>query len=458
MARAWLRRLRVGVTGIGNSGKSVFVTSLVSHLENHDPDRLRLGADGGALVQRFRLLPPAPGEAALDVDGFRRTLVDHGRWPRKTRAESHLRLAFERSDWHVLGAELHLFDFPGERMADAAMLGRDFAEWSDAVLGPLTYDRPTAELASRFQAALEQPDPTEEDLLASYRDALARLTLAYRPRITPSTFLLGEDGSMARPGSPESIAAERRSGLAGGEFAPLPTALRERRAELYWRFSERYLDYRNRVVAPVFDFLRRCHRLVVLVDLPGILMGGTGRYNDQRELLKVLFSALDPHRGLTGRLVGAAAEGLSAGRLRPGGITRVALVASKADLVHPSDRSRLLALLRDMARRPAEDHGDWRTSFHTASAVVSTRPAPGDDHALVGRTLLDGDGEVRPPDAPALRFAVSKVPETWPEAWEPGDYLFPDVFPEVPRRIDLPPKQFGLDGVLETVLADRLLE
>ncbi len=458
MARAWLRRLRVGVTGIGNSGKSVFLTSLVSHLQDHDPDRLRLGADGSARVHRFRLLSPAHDEAAFDVDGFRRTLVDHGRWPRKTRAESHLRCAFERSDWRLLGAELHLFDFPGERMADAAMLGRDFADWSDAVLGPLMYDRPTAELASRFLAALEQQDPTEASLLAGYRDALARLTLAFRSRITPSTFLLGEDGVMARSGPPEAIAAERVSGLPGAEFAPLPVALRERRPDLYWRFSERYLDYRERVVTPVFAFLRRCHRLVVLVDLPGILMGGTGRYNDQRELLKVLFAALDPHRGVTDRLIGMTAEGLSAGRLRPGGITRVSLIASKADLVHPSDRGRLLALLRDMARRPAEDHGGWRASFHTASAIVSTRPAPGDDHALIGRTLLDGGGDPRPPDAPALRYAVSAVPESWPESWEPGDYLFPDVYPEVPRRIDLPPKQFGLDGVLEAVLADGLLE
>ncbi len=458
MAHAWLRRLRVGVTGIGNSGKSVFLTSLVSHLEDHDADRLRLGADGSARVQRFRLLPLAPDEAAFDVDGFRRTLVDHGRWPRKTRAESHLRCAFERSDWQVLGAELHLFDFPGERMADAAMLGRDFAEWSDVVLGPLTYDRPTAELASRFLAELEQPDPTEEALLAGYRDALARLALAFRPRITPSTFLLAEDGSMARPGPPETIAAQRLSGLPGAEFTPLPAGLRQRRPDLFWRFGERYLDYRERVASPVFAFLRRCHRLVVLVDLPGILMGGTGRYNDQRELLKVLFAALDPHRGLAERLIGITAEGLSAGRLRPGGITRVSLVASKADLVHPADRGRLLALLRDMARRPAEDHGGWRASFHTASAIVSTRAAPGDEHALIGRTLLDSGGQPRPPDAPALRYAVSTVPESWPESWQPGDYLFPDVYPEVPRRIDLPPKQFGLDGVIDAVLADRLFE
>ncbi len=457
MGRPWLRRLRVGVTGIGNSGKSVFLTSLVSHLEDHDPGRLRLGRDGEALVARFRRLPPGPGEAPFDAESFRRTLVDHGRWPVKTRAETHLRCGFERTDWRFTRVELHLYDFPGERMADAGMLGSDFATWSDAVLGPLQYDLRTAELAKPYLAALEGADPDEATLLEAYRLTLARLALAFRPRITPSTFLLGEDGAMARPGSPAQIAAARPSGFHGEEFAPLTAALRARRSDLFWRFAERYDRYRDAVVTPIFSFLRRCHRLVVLVDVPGILMGGTGRYNDQRELLKTLFGALDSERGPIDRAAGLTVEALTAGRIRPGGIARLALIASKADLVHPTDRGRLVALLRDMARRMAEDRPGWRASFHAASAVVSTRSA-GDGRELIGRTVLDADGSPRSAAEPPLRYPVSELPETWPDDWQPGDFVFPDVHPDAPRRMDLPPRQFGLDGVLEFLLARDLVE
>lgn len=458
MGRAWLRRYTVGVTGIGNSGKSVFLTSLIAHLEDHDPDRLRLGGDGDARVVRYRALPLREGEAPFDAEGARRTLVDHGRWPVKTRAESHFRCTFERSDWRMTAAELHLFDFPGERMADAAMLGRDFAAWSDAALSPLRYDLRTAELAAPFLAAIEDREADEAALLDAYRLVLARLALAYRPRITPSTFLLGEDGSMAREDRPEAIAAVRPSGLEWAEFAPLPPAIREARPELHWSFAERFRRYRDSVVAPIFDFLRRCHRLIVLVDVPGILMGGTGRYNDQRELLKTLFAAVEAPRGPIERLAGLTLETVTAGRVRPGGIARVSLVASKADLVHPGDRGRLVGLVRDMARRFADDRPAWRTTYHAASAVVSTRTAPGEGRELVGRTVLDADGGVRSPSASPLRYPVSEVPESWPDEWEQDDFSFPDVYPEVPRRMDLPPRQFGLDGVLERLLGRELAE
>lgn len=39
------QRIRVGVIGMYQSGKTVLLTSLINHLLNHDPDRLPLGTD-----------------------------------------------------------------------------------------------------------------------------------------------------------------------------------------------------------------------------------------------------------------------------------------------------------------------------------------------------------------------------------------------------------------------------
>src|SRR3954471_7205374 len=80
---------RVGVVGLYNAGKTVLLTSLVNHLEHHDPDRFRLGT-GDATVRKFELGRPDPGWAHFNYAGFRDALVHHGKWPEKTRDRSQL--------------------------------------------------------------------------------------------------------------------------------------------------------------------------------------------------------------------------------------------------------------------------------------------------------------------------------------------------------------------------------
>ena len=39
LARLWTEEVRVGVVGLHAAGKTVFLTSLINHLRDHDPDR-----------------------------------------------------------------------------------------------------------------------------------------------------------------------------------------------------------------------------------------------------------------------------------------------------------------------------------------------------------------------------------------------------------------------------------
>ena len=106
---------RVGVVGLYNAGKTVLLTSLINHLQDHDPDRFPLGEPGHVRPQVRPSLPPDPGWAAFNYAGFRDALVHDGRWPEKTRDRSQFACQFERSDWTFSDCLLKLYDLPGER-------------------------------------------------------------------------------------------------------------------------------------------------------------------------------------------------------------------------------------------------------------------------------------------------------------------------------------------------------
>ena len=79
----------------------------------------------GTAVRKFEPVPPDAGWPQFNYAGFRDALVHSGRWPEKTRDRSMYACRFERSDWTFSDVLLKLYDLPGERLADAAMLGRD---------------------------------------------------------------------------------------------------------------------------------------------------------------------------------------------------------------------------------------------------------------------------------------------------------------------------------------------
>ncbi|MFM8272608.1 MAG: YcjX family protein [Gemmata sp.] len=446
---------RVGVVGLYSAGKTVLLTSLINHLQDHDPDRFPLGRPGTTL-RKFTVRGPDRGWGAFNYAGHRDALVSHGRWPSKTTDRAQFVCKFERSDWTFSDCLLKLYDLPGERIADAAMLGRDFTAWSERMLHLFANDSTYRNCSAPFLDVIRQPAPPETALLSAYKLALANLILNFKPLISPSTFLLDLKGQPARPAAPDQLAAARHCGVdAESQFCPLPADLRRSGSELFEQFSRRYNRYVAEVVVPTVAAFRSCTALVVLVDVTMLLAGGVGMYDDNRQIVRDLFDVLSPGESPT---FGPIARGLSKLFLphqwRPGWITRVAFVAPKMDLVHPLDRDRMSLLMRRMVERFATDRDGLRHQLFNVSSVVSTKALPCEPagpRLLVGTPLRGADGRKVPPGA-EQRFTVSELPDDWPIEWQPGRYAFPEVYPQMPVRKDYPPDQVNLDKLATFVI------
>lgn len=433
------REHRIAVTGIAGGGKTVFLTSLISHLIEHDPWHFVFGDE--AKVTDFRELRVKGGVGQpFRLEAFRDSLSRRRVWPAKSVDCAHYRCEFVRSDFHYRRERLHFFDLPGERVADACVAVHEaFAGWSDHLLGHFKDHSEYGDLAADFLRLQQAETVVAGDLVACYRRLLARLILNFKPLISPSTFLLDERGQPAVAADADALANSRCSGLENGEFAPMSGALRRRCPEVARQFAVAYRAYRRSVALPVFDELRNCTHLVVLVDIPSLLLGGDGRYNDNRKTLLDLFEVLRPDSLIGARL-------LSLFGIRSCSLRKVAFVAAKADTVRAADveNGRLLGLLRSMTDRARHVLPGVDCDWFASSACVSTRSgnSPG---TLIGLTPHTGaDSEVE--------FEVSELPESWPRSWAPGQFHFTRVLPRAPANLQVPPTQMGVDRVMDFLL------
>jgi hypothetical protein len=83
---------------------------------------------------------------------------------------------------------------------------------------------------------------------------------------------------------------------------------------------------------------------------------------------------------------------------------------------------------------------------------VNSTQHPADGSFLIGKPMFDETGMRLPADAPEKSYAVSKVPEKWPERWSSGEFAFPEVYPALPQGRFMLPKHIRLDEVFRFVL------
>jgi len=336
--------IRLGVTGLRRSGKTVFVTSLVNNLLH--PQRLSFleAVRSGRLVAAR--LEPQPDLAVprFDYEGRLADLrADPPSWPEPTKAVSRVRLALRYRPAGLLRRRLtemstltlDIVDYPGEWLLDLPLLGQDYATWSAATL-ELAAQPSRAALAAEWRNHLGQFDAAGPADEAAAR-TLARLYTAYlvacRDSRAPLSLL--QPGRFLEPGE--------MAGAPALAFCPMPVTGRTARGTLGRLMEDRFEAYKHAVVRRFFrEHFAKLDRQVVLVDLLGALNAGAPGAHDLRAALTASLEAF--RHGRPSRLE----------RLFRSRIDKVLFAATKADHVAADQHKALRGLLGqlvDEARR-----------------------------------------------------------------------------------------------------------
>ncbi|SLN72466.1 YcjX family protein [Ruegeria meonggei] len=441
--------IRLGVTGLARSGKTVFITSLVANLL----DRGRM--PGLAAQQEGRInavyLQPQPDDTVPRFDYENHLAALSGpepHWPDSTRAVSELRLSFKARPAGMLAGlqgprtvHLDIVDYPGEWLLDLALLDKSYEDWSAETLERLT----SRGEAATFLAQSKTTDPAEAHD-EPRAQALAKEFAIYLNAARDAGFYDCTPGRFLLPGD-----------LAGSPvltFAPLPVDGPAPRHSLHREMARRYEAYKSQVVKPFFrDHFSRIDRQVVLVDALGAIHKGPQAVEDMRRAMGDILSAFRPGRNawLSQLLLGKRVE-------------RILFAATKADHLHHQQHPRLThimeALTRD-ARDRASFAGAETAALSLASLRATTeeiRTHDGAELPCVRGTLLEGkQAAFYPGDLPEDPAHLMGPARNGAESWLDEDFGYMSFAPaHLTLRPGDGPPHIRLDRAAQFLIGDRL--
>ncbi|MBV7407551.1 YcjX family protein [Maritimibacter sp. DP1N21-5] len=442
--------IRLGVTGLSRSGKTVFITSLVANLMNRERMVGLVPAAEGRILTAFLQPQPHDDVPRFDYETHLSAMTGPDpHWPDSTRAISELRLSFRIKPGGLLAGvrsprtvHLDIVDYPGEWLLDLALLDQDYATWSADALARAA-PRGSASDFLAMARETEAKDRFEEPEAKTLADSFARYLRDAREAgfsdCTPGRFLL--------PGEMEGSPALT--------FAPLPKPDRTPRGSLYREFERRFEAYKSKVVKPFFrDHFARIDRQVVLVDVLGAIHAGPAALEDLRRAMAEILSAFRPGRNawLTQLFVGRRVE-------------KILFCATKADHLHHLQHARLTAIMAALMR-DARDRADFAGAQTGAMSIAALRTTTEEtiDHQgekldCVRGTLLDGDKRAAfyPGELPEDPAQLLKPARDGAVDWLDADYGIMRFRPaEITLRPGEGPPHIRLDRAADFLIGDRL--
>lgn len=434
------KKIRLAVTGLSRSGKTVFITSLINQIIAGDKLEMLKRKSG---KQFLASIIPNESLKLFNYDDYSKALRnEHPIWPVSTSDISALTLRLEiRSDNKFLKnrfLDIELVDYPGEWLLDIPMLNQSFEEWSEFCFN-LSEKKPRDELSKEFMEVISKVntksiynEELSNELYTKYRDYLltCKSDKYGLNLLQPGRFIMGDTKLIP-------------------EFTPLPPIFNLDSLEgnsLYMTYKNRYDDYVNRFVKRFnLDYFSKFDRQIVLVDVLKTLKKGYECFEDMLESVKMIMSIYT-----YGRLNFIS-------RFFHNKIDKVIFCATKADHVannqHNNYRS-LLELIVEESRREIDIKG-VDTICTIISSIKSTTSVTKEHD---GRRLSCLKGRLIGEEHESIIYP-GEVPEVFPtkDDWDAEYFDFPDFAP-----ISFPPvktksvSNIRLDEVIYHLIGDKL--
>lgn len=442
--------IRIGVTGLARSGKTVFITSLVANLLDRGRMPQIAAIAEGRVVAAYLQPQPDVTVPRFDYENHRAALLGPSpHWPESTRAVSELRLSLKVQPAGLLAGlqrprtvHLDIVDYPGEWLLDLGLLDKTYAQWSQEVLERLAKrEQGSAYLqgVADVDASVTLDEPLAQRLAKSFTQYLNDARDAGFYDCTPGRFLL--PGDLA--GSPVLT------------FAPLLPLEKAPRRSLAREMERRFEAYKAQVIKPFFrDHFSRIDRQVVLVDALGAIHRGPQAVDDMRSAMAEILSAFRPGRNafLNRLLLGKRVE-------------RILFAATKADHIHHRQHARLTNIMEALTRE-AQDRAKFAGAKTHSLAIASLRATVEETMDHKGRsldcvrgTLLDSGKQAAfyPGELPNDPMQLLTPAQRGADTWLDDSYQFMSFAPStLTMKPGFGPPHIRLDRAAQFLIGDRL--
>jgi hypothetical protein len=445
------RQVKLAVTGLSRSGKTVFITSMVHQLLH--------GLEGTHLpffhiVSSGRLrgakIMPQPH---MQIPTFRYDLAieqlcgDSPTWPQPTSGISEIRLAIRYQSNRTLLKHLSpvntlyvdIIDYPGEWLLDLPLLEWNYDQWSQQI-AQLCNTEPRLTLAKDWREFIEHLDLNNPAVDTTIRQASELYTqFLHRCKDKHYNLSLLQPGRFTMPGD--------LKGAPLLEFCPLlrhPTGYLKENS-IYAEMRRRYDSYKEHVVKKFYvEHLASFDRQIVLADVLRTFNTGYATFVDMQNAINLVLNSFQYGKaGLLNKLFGLK-------------IDKLLFAATKADHVTPNQLPNLEHFVQQML---ASSHNNAVfEGVHTETlAIASVKCTQAAYTSFQGQKISCIKGVPLDADKPVALFPGEVPAETpLPEDWVEGRFNFMEFKP--PRLANLRSgglPHIRLDRALEFLLGDK---
>lgn len=406
---------RIAITGLSQTGKTVFITSLIDQLLHKD----KIPSITSKKSFQAVIEPPKIGIERFYYHTFIKKIKNEHIWPKGTDEITSFRLKIKRKHNSLFKSSsftIELIDYPGEWLLDLSLIGVSFEEWSK---NQIEWLKKIDEEESKEYLSFLTMVSDGKEIANRYKEILNRLREKNYTNLIPGRFIMPSDLKN------DPIL----------DFAPIL----DMKKPYAKNFKKNYERYVKEIVTDIqLKYFKGFDRQIVLIDVIKALQNGPKCYKDMKNGLNKIVSLYDHKRYSFLK------------RLFTPTIKKVIFAAPKCDLVSLSQRQNYKELLNKMVKDYKEnlEFNDIKTYSSIFAAVKCTQSVKRKYQGNVLSCIRGIDSETKK----MVDHYAGEIPPEFPKEseWNEEDYQY---------KIFLPPsKDYSENEAVEHINMDEIID